>query len=44
MKSNDPPRPPDEEEALGVIMAKYRLDMDFASIPLLVERHGLVPG
>jgi len=25
-------------------MAKYRLDMDFASIPLLVERHGLVPG
>ena len=37
------PGPPDEE-ALGVIMAKYRLDMDFASIPLLVERHGLVPG
>jgi hypothetical protein len=25
-------------------MAKYGLDMDFASIPLLVERHGLVPG
>jgi hypothetical protein len=43
MKINDPPRPPDEE-ALGVIMVKYRLDMDFASIPLLVERHGLVPG
>jgi Cupin domain len=37
------PGPPDEE-ALGVIMAKYRLDMDFASIPLFVERHGLVPG
>jgi hypothetical protein len=43
MKINDPPRPPDEE-ALGVIMAKYRLDMDFASINLLVERHRLVPG
>jgi hypothetical protein len=25
-------------------MAKYRLDMDFGSIPMLVERHGLVAG
>jgi hypothetical protein len=23
-------------------MAKYRLEMDFGSIPTLVERHGLV--
>src|ERR671910_1723592 len=37
------PGPPDEE-ALGAVMAKYRLDMDFASIPLLVERHGLATG
>ena len=43
MKTSDPPRSPDEE-ALGVIMAKYRLDMAFASIPVLLERHGLVPG
>jgi quercetin dioxygenase-like cupin family protein len=32
---------PPDEEALGTIMAKYRLDMDFGSIPMLVERHGL---
>jgi len=25
-------------------MAKYRLEMDFGSIPTLVERHGLVTG
>ena len=43
MKTKDPPRSPDEE-TLGVIMAKYRLDTDFASISLLVERHGLMPG
>jgi quercetin dioxygenase-like cupin family protein len=35
---------PPDEEALGAVMAKYRLDMDFASIPLLVERHGLATG
>jgi mannose-6-phosphate isomerase-like protein (cupin superfamily) len=35
---------PPDEEALGAIMAKYKLDMDFASIPLLVERHGLATG
>ena len=35
---------PPDEEALGAIMAKYRLDMDFGSIPMLVERHGLVAG
>ena len=33
---------PPDEEALGTIMAKYRLDMDMGSIPMLVERHGLV--
>ena len=35
---------PLDEESLGAIMAKYRLDMDFGSIPMLVERHGLVSG
>jgi hypothetical protein len=25
-------------------MAKYRLDMDMGSIPMLVERHDLVTG
>lgn len=35
---------PPDEEALGTIMAKYRLDMDMGSIPMLVERHGLVTG
>jgi len=35
---------PPNEEALGVVMAKYRLDMDFGSIPMLVERHGLATG
>jgi quercetin dioxygenase-like cupin family protein len=33
---------PPDLEALGAIMAKYRLDMDMDSIPTLVERHGLV--
>lgn len=35
---------PPDEEALGAIMARYRLDMDFSSIPMLVERHGLATG
>jgi mannose-6-phosphate isomerase-like protein (cupin superfamily) len=35
---------PPDEEALGAVMAKYRLDMDFGSIPTLVERHSLVTG
>jgi mannose-6-phosphate isomerase-like protein (cupin superfamily) len=29
-------------EALGALMARYELDMDFDSIPRLVEQHGLV--
>ncbi len=29
-------------EALGAVMAKYGLEMDFESIPVLVERHGLI--
>ena len=33
---------PPDEQALGAIMAKYGLAMDFGSIPTLVERHGLV--
>jgi len=37
------PGPPDEQ-ALGVVMARYGLEMDFGSIPTLVERHGLVTG
>lgn len=33
---------PLDEEAIGAIMAKYGLEMDFGSIPMLAERHGLV--
>src|SRR3712207_4850094 len=37
------PRPsPPDEQALGAVMAKYRLEMVFGSIPTLVEHHGLV--
>ena len=32
---------PPDLEALGAVMAKYRLDMEMDSIPTLVERHGL---
>ena len=40
-----PPTPgPTDEQALGAVMAKYGLEMDFGSIPALVERHGLVTG
>jgi uncharacterized RmlC-like cupin family protein len=35
---------PPDLEALGAVMAKYRLDMDMDSIPMLVERHGLATG
>jgi quercetin dioxygenase-like cupin family protein len=35
---------PVDEEALGAVMARYGLEMDMSSIPLLVERHGLVSG
>lgn len=35
---------PPDLEALGALMARYRLDMDMDSIPTLVERHGLVTG
>jgi quercetin dioxygenase-like cupin family protein len=37
------PGPPDER-AIGAVMARYGLEMDLASIPVLVERHGLVSG
>jgi hypothetical protein len=37
------PSPPDEQ-ALGAVMAKYGLEMGFGTIPMLFERHGLVPG
>lgn len=32
---------PLDMEALGALMAKYELEMDFESIPVLAERHGL---
>jgi quercetin dioxygenase-like cupin family protein len=37
------PGPPDEQ-ALGAVMARYGLEIDMSSIPVLVERHGLVSG
>jgi len=33
---------PPDERALGAIMARYGLEMDLRSIPVLAERHGLV--
>ncbi len=35
---------PPDEEALLAIQEKYGLEMDMASIPTLVERHGLLTG
>jgi quercetin dioxygenase-like cupin family protein len=35
---------PPDVQALGAVMARYGLEMDMGSIPLLVERHGLVSG
>ncbi len=35
---------PPDEQALGAVMAKYGLEMDMGSVPVLVERHGLVSG
>jgi quercetin dioxygenase-like cupin family protein len=37
------PGPPDER-ALGAVMARYGLEIDMSSVPVLVERHGLVSG
>ena len=37
------PGPPDEQ-ALGAVLARYGLEIDMASVPALVERHGLVSG
>ena len=33
---------PLDEEAVGAVRAKYGLEMDMNSIPMLAERHGLV--
>jgi quercetin dioxygenase-like cupin family protein len=33
-----------DEAALGRVVARYELDIDFGSIPTLVERHGLRTG
>ena len=30
-----------DEAVIGEVVARYELDMDFGSIPVLVERHGL---
>ena len=35
---------PLDEEALGAVMARYGPEMGMSSIPVLVERHGLVSG
>ena len=35
---------PPDEQALGAVMARYGLEMDFGSVPVLVERHGLATG
>jgi quercetin dioxygenase-like cupin family protein len=35
---------PPDAQALGAVMARYGLEMDMESIPVLVERHGLVSG
>jgi quercetin dioxygenase-like cupin family protein len=33
-----------DEQALGAVVAKYGLEIDMGSIPVLIERHGLVAG
>jgi mannose-6-phosphate isomerase-like protein (cupin superfamily) len=33
--------PVPDEAALGEVLARYELDLDFATIPVLAERHGL---
>ena len=35
---------PPDEEALGAVMARYGLEMDMGSIPVVGGRHGLVSG
>ena len=35
---------PLDEEAIGAVRDKYGLEMDMGSVPVLVERHGLVSG
>lgn len=35
---------PPDEQALGAVMERYGLEMDMSSVPLLVERHGLISG
>jgi quercetin dioxygenase-like cupin family protein len=37
------PGPPGEQ-ALGAVMARYGLEIDMGSVPVLVERHSLVSG
>ena len=35
---------PPDEQTLGAVMARYGLEMDFGSVRVLVERHGLATG
>jgi quercetin dioxygenase-like cupin family protein len=36
--------PERDEEAIGEVVARYELEIDFATIPALIEEHGLVSG
>lgn len=36
--------PESDEAAIGEVLARYGLDLDFGTIPALVERHGLRMG
>jgi quercetin dioxygenase-like cupin family protein len=33
--------PQPDEQAIGEVLGRYQLDMDFSTIPVLAERHGL---
>jgi quercetin dioxygenase-like cupin family protein len=35
--------PERDDAAIGEVIARYRLDIDFGTIPVLTERHGLRP-
>jgi hypothetical protein len=34
--------PEPDEQAIGEVLGRYELDLDFSTIPALAERHGLV--
>jgi Cupin domain len=35
--------PERDEVAIGEVVARYQLDIDFGTIPVLIDRHGLRP-